>query len=81
MAKALSIPTFTIFSPWIKKEAWNMFDDGKKHVSVHLKDFDKNIYQNVNHPKELKDRTKEVYKNFKPTYFEKLLKDFLNRLD
>ena len=30
MAKALNVPTFTIFSPWIKKEAWSLFEDDKK---------------------------------------------------
>ena len=81
MAKALHIPTFTIFSPWIKKEAWNMFDDGKKHVSVHLKDYDDQAYTDISHPKELKSKTFELYKDFKPSYFEKEMRDFLKRLD
>ncbi len=77
MAKALNIPTFTIFSPWIKKEAWNMFDDGLKHVSVHLKDYNKNVYRNVSHPKELKSKASNLYEEFNPSFFEKKLKDFL----
>ncbi|WP_412561334.1 glycosyltransferase family 9 protein [Winogradskyella sp. MIT101101] len=81
MAKALYIPTFTIFSPWIKKEAWNMFDDGKKHVSVHLKDYDEQNYKGISHPKELKSKTFELYEDFKPSYFEEELKEFLKRLD
>ena len=44
MAKALNIPTFTIFSPWIKKEAWSMFEDGKSHVSVHLSDYQPQLF-------------------------------------
>ena len=39
MAKALGKATFTIFSTWINKEAWNSFDDGKTKVSVHLKEY------------------------------------------
>lgn len=39
MAKALDIPTFTLFSPWINKSAWNSFDDGHTHIGLHLKDF------------------------------------------
>ena len=35
MAKALDIPTFTIFSPWINKNDWNCFEDGKNNISVH----------------------------------------------
>jgi heptosyltransferase-2 len=80
MAKALSVPTFTIFSPWIKKEAWNMFDDGKKHVSVHLKDYDAGSYLNIDHPKVLKSRVSELYQKFKPSFFAKDLKAFLKRL-
>ncbi|MHA7843779.1 MAG: glycosyltransferase family 9 protein [Winogradskyella sp.] len=80
MAKALHIPTFTIFSPWIKKEAWNMFDDSKKHVSVHLKDFDNQLYSGVKHPKELKPKASDLYSKFKPSYFEDSLVKFLNDL-
>ncbi|OZV70044.1 glycosyltransferase family 9 protein [Winogradskyella aurantia] len=80
MAKALFVPTFTIFSPWIKKEAWNMFDDGEKHVSVHLKDYDTESYLNIDHPKVLKSRVSELYQMFKPSFFEKDLKAFLKRL-
>lgn len=80
MAKALNISTFTIFSPWIKKEAWNMFDDGKKHVSVHLKDFDIQQYSEVKHPKELKPKASDLYLKFKPSYFEDSLIEFLKGL-
>jgi heptosyltransferase-2 len=45
MAKALNIPTFTIFSPWIIKEAWNMFEDNKTHISIHLKDIEPELYE------------------------------------
>lgn len=79
MAKALNIPTFTIFSPWIKKEAWNMFDDGIKHVSVHLKDYNTSLYQGINHPKELKGKALELYERFEPNYFKKQLDYFLEQ--
>ena len=79
MSKALHIPTFTIFSPWIKKEAWNMFDDGEKYVSVHLKDYDTQPYLNIKHPKELKSKTSELYKTFKPSFFKKELNRFLKQ--
>ncbi|MFP4846531.1 glycosyltransferase family 9 protein [Winogradskyella sp. PE311] len=80
MAKALMIPTFTIFSPWIKKEAWNMFDEGNKHVSIHLKDYQSQHYAKTTHPKELKTKAFELYKKFSPSFFEQELKDFLKRL-
>lgn len=36
IAKALEKPTFTIYSPYIDKDAWNSFEDGKFHQSIHL---------------------------------------------
>ncbi|OUR92261.1 glycosyltransferase [Flavobacteriales bacterium 34_180_T64] len=65
MAKALDISTFTVFSPWIMKEAWNMFEDGKTHVSIHLKDVKPELYKG----KKLKDMKKNVnslYESFTP---------------
>ena len=78
MAKALQIPTFTIFSTWIKKEAWNMFDDGNKHVSVHLKDFNPNLYSGLS-KKEMKRNALKLYKAFKPEFFRIQLKQYLSQ--
>lgn len=39
IAKALNKPSFTIFSPWIEKISWNIFEDGKFHKAVHLNDY------------------------------------------
>ena len=36
IAKALNKPTFTIFSPYVNKDHWASFEDGKTHHSVHL---------------------------------------------
>lgn len=60
MAKALDIPTFAIFSPWINKAAWNLSEDGKKHISVHLKDYQPQLYDG-NKIKELKSKATELY--------------------
>ena len=38
MAKALEIPTFCMFSPFILKGAWHN-DNSQQHVGVHLKDY------------------------------------------
>lgn len=65
MAKALNKPTFTIFSTWIKKEAWNAFEDGTQNVSVHLKDFKPELYGNKS-AKEMKDKAMELYDAFTP---------------
>ena len=78
MAKALDIPTFTIFSPWIKKEAWSMFEDGHKHVSVHLSDFQPQLFEGKK-TKELKADQKPLYEMFSPDYFIDQLKTFLKQ--
>ncbi len=65
MAKAIDKPTFTIFSTWIKKEAWNAFEDGTNHVSVHLKDFKPELYGNKS-PKERKAQAIALYHEFTP---------------
>lgn len=77
MAKALGIPTFAIFSPWIKKESWSNSAD-KNHVAVHLKDFLPEIY-NGKSPKEFKNQSLELYKKLKFSLFENSLKEFLKR--
>lgn len=79
MAKAINIPTFTIFSPWIKKEAWSLFDDGKTHVSVHLKDFKSEFYKQVEHPKSLKSDYKSLYEAFTPNLILPELGHFLKQ--
>lgn len=38
IAKALNRPTFTIFSPYVLKDHWASFEDGKMHTSIHLLD-------------------------------------------
>ncbi|WP_108868619.1 glycosyltransferase family 9 protein [Aquimarina aquimarini] len=78
MAKALDIPTFTIFSPWIIKKDWNMFEDGEKHMSVHLSDFLPELFLDKT-SKELKNKSIELYPYFKPQLFTDQLRAFLNK--
>lgn len=78
MAKALDIPTFTIFSPWILKEAWNMFDNDTTHVSIHLKDMKPELYDD----KSLKTAKKEafaLYETFPPELIIPRLKTYLQQ--
>ncbi len=77
MAKALDIPTFTIFSPWIVKEAWNMFEDGQKHLSIHLKDVKPELYSDQPN-KTLKANALSLYDAFTPELILPVLKDYLN---
>jgi heptosyltransferase-2 len=77
MAKALNIKTFTIFSPWIRKEVWSLFEDHINHVSVHLKDYKPNLFNNKS-TKDLKATHLELYNAFEPLLFENQITQFLN---
>jgi len=79
MAKALGISTFTIFSPWIYKEVWNVFVDGDKHVSVHLNDYKPELFENKNQSL-LKKESLKLYPHFKPELFSERLTKYLNTL-
>jgi ADP-heptose:LPS heptosyltransferase len=76
MAKAIGKPTFTIFSTWIIKEAWNSFEDEKSTVSVHLKDFKPDLYGNKS-AKEMKNQAMELYHQFTPDLIFSKLEKFV----
>jgi heptosyltransferase-2 len=78
MAKALNIPTFSIFAPWIMKEAWNSYEATGKNASVHLKDFYPELYKK--HPKKYKKQAETLYRQFAPDYIIPEIKDFLSNL-
>lgn len=79
MAKALNIPTFSIYSPWILKEAWNMFEDGKIHVSVHLNDVKPELYIGKSY-KAMKKNVSKLYEKFSPDFILPKLNAFLKGL-
>lgn len=76
MAKALQKPTFTIFSPWIQKESWSIFEDGIFHKAVHLNDFSPELFNNKSR-KELKKNYAQYYELFKPSFIFDSLTAFL----
>lgn len=76
MAKALNKPTFIIFSPWIEKKAWNTYEDGKKHISVHLNDYKPELFQNKR-LKQIKRENNNLYNLFLPNFFGDLLTHFI----
>jgi len=78
MAKALRIPTFTIFSPWILKEAWNMFDNNSTHVSIHLKDVKPELYEGKS-LKAMKNEAFSLYETFPPELIIPKLKSYLKQ--
>ncbi|MBC7439639.1 MAG: glycosyltransferase family 9 protein [Flavobacterium sp.] len=72
MAKALDIPTFTIFSPFILKNDWNMFENSTTNISVHISDY---ISESISK----KSNTFEaLYLKLKPQLFIDKLNAFLN---
>lgn len=73
MAKALSVPTFTIFSPSVPKEDWNMFENETTNISVHIND-----YNEVKKITFTEQETENAYKQFTPSLFIEKLKYFLN---
>lgn len=78
MAKALDIPTFAIFSPSLNKENWNIYEDGEKNVSVHLKDYEPELFQNKTFKELSKDNSK-LYNRLKPSLFTDKLQHFLKQ--
>jgi heptosyltransferase-2 len=70
MAKALQIPTFSIYSPGIIKTDWNVFENTTTNISVHYDDYADEL------PNE--GDLFEKYSKFKPNYFYDKLHDFLN---
>ena len=80
LAKALEIPTFTIFSPFISRESWGIFDDGKKNLSVHLNDFKPELIQGKPY-KLLKTESSDLYRAFLPGMVIGKLDTYLQGLD
>ncbi|WP_281990415.1 glycosyltransferase family 9 protein [Aquimarina aggregata] len=78
MAKALNLPTFTIFSPWIIKKDWNMFEDGIENDSIHLIDIKPELYAG-NSPKKMKDQSLELYQEFSSEYIIPKLRNYLTQ--
>lgn len=78
IAKALGIPTFSVFSPQIKKENWSLYEDGSQNVSVHLKDHQPALFENRSR-KELTKKAPHFYELLHPNLIFVPLKGFLER--
>jgi heptosyltransferase-2 len=79
IAKALQKSTFTIFSPYIKKEDWASFEDGKFHKSVHLLDKNPDLLASYTFEelKEIEKNPKTLYEKFTPDMILPELDNFL----
>lgn len=80
MAKALQIPTFTIFAPWINRNSWNIFEETGFHDVVHLIDFEPELYQGK-HPKKFKNKALEWYLKLNPDFFKTKLENFVQKIE
>lgn len=76
MAKALNIPTFTIFSPYLNKKNWFGNSENKSHVAIHLADFIEHSEKDI---AEAKKNSELYYYKLKPEYIKPKLVHFLNR--
>lgn len=74
MAKALNIPTFAIFSPYLNKRNWFGDLENNQNVAVHLSDY---IEYDI---KAAKEQPALYYFKFKPSYFTTKLTTFLQQL-
>lgn len=76
MAKALNVPTFSIFSPQIRKQNWSIFEDGKQNLSVHLEDYKPELFQGVSKG-ELRKKSASLYELLRPNLILAELDRFL----
>ncbi len=75
MAKALGIPSFCFFSPFIVKGAWHG-KIYKNHQSVHLRDFKPDLFGDMD-KKQIKMNIVSLYEAFEPALFKDELVSFL----
>ena len=74
IAKALFIPTFSLFSPSVDKETWQIFED-EKNISIHLKDLKPEIYAEFDE-KYIKEHTFEYFEAYPIAVIKEKLKAF-----
>ena len=77
MAKAMEIPTFVIFSPYINITNWHGTTENLRHVAVHLSEY---IPYQKNENKKAKKFYNDYYQKFKPAYIQPALAKFLNTI-
>jgi heptosyltransferase-2 len=75
MAKALNIPTFTIFSPYLNKQNWFGENENDTNVAVHLLD---TINYDIG---DAKAKPLVYYEKFKPEFIIPKLNTFVTKLN
>lgn len=77
MAKALGLPTLTIFSPYLNKANWFGENETSKHIAIHLSDY---IEITKNDIFEAKKNHNNYYLKLKPEFIKPQLTTFLNEV-
>lgn len=78
MAKALFIPTFSLFSPSVDKETWQIFED-EQNVSIHLKDLKPEIYKQHDE-KYIKEHTFKYFEEYPIALIKEKLNAFFEKI-
>lgn len=78
MAKALFVPTFSLFSPSVDKETWQIFED-EKNMSIHLKDLKPEIYAEFDE-KYIKEHTFKYFEEYPIALIKEKLKLFFETI-
>ncbi len=80
ITKALHKPTFTIYSPYINKEHWCSFEDGKTHESIHLLEEKPDLFNSFTFEerKKIEENPDILYQKLTPEMILGKLKPFLN---
>lgn len=77
MAKALDIPTFAIFAPWIDKLGWHT-NANEDNIAIHVEDYFKDDLRKET-KKSMKQKNEQLYDRLKPELFLDKVNAFLNR--
>lgn len=79
ITKAVNVPTFTIYSPYINKKSWCSFEDGKMHQSIHLLEEQPNLYETFTHEerKKIEADPQQMYLKLTPQMILEKLAPFL----
>jgi ADP-heptose:LPS heptosyltransferase len=78
MAKALMVPTFSLFSPSVDKETWQIFED-EKNISIHLKDLKPEIYAEFDE-KHIKEHTFKYFEEYPIALIKEKLDGFFKEI-
>jgi ADP-heptose:LPS heptosyltransferase len=79
MAKALNVPTFSLFSPSVDKETWQIFEHEKGNVSIHLKDLKPEIYKQHNE-KYIKEHTFKFFDAYPIELIQEKMEQYFQEL-